>query len=52
MKGAFHMNQFAEGWRVTGLGLLSVFGVLLLLYFILGALVRVFPHKNDDSDTV
>lgn len=50
MKGAFCMNDIAQGWRVSALGLLSVFGVLLLLYFILGALMRIFPHTDSEND--
>lgn len=43
------MDKFAEGWRVSGLGLLSVFGVLLLLYVILNLLMAMFPDRGGDD---
>lgn len=41
------MNEIAEGWRVSGLGLLSVFGVLLLFYIMLQVLMKLFPSKDE-----
>lgn len=42
------MDQIAEGWLVSGVGLLSVFGVLLLFYFMLRVLMDIFPAKDED----
>jgi hypothetical protein len=42
------MDHIAEGWLVSGVGLLSVFGVLLLLYFMLRVLMDIFPAKDED----
>lgn len=43
------MNEIAEGWRVSGIGLLSVFGVLLLFYVMLHILMTVFPGKDEND---
>ncbi|MGB4337177.1 MAG: hypothetical protein WBK10_01205 [Bacillota bacterium] len=42
------MNHIAEGWRVSTVGLLSVFGVLLLFYAILNVLMALFPHREEE----
>lgn len=42
------MDHIAEGWLVSGVGLLSVFGVLLLFYFMLRVLMDTFPAKDED----
>ncbi len=43
------MNEIAEGWRVSGIGLLSVFGVLLLFYIMLQVLMKLFPVKDEND---
>jgi hypothetical protein len=43
------VDQIAEGWRVSGIGLLSVFGVLLLFYVMLHILMKLFPGKNEND---
>jgi hypothetical protein len=43
------VNEIAEGWRVSGLGLLSVFGVLLLFYIMLHVLMKLFPSKDEND---
>mgnify|MGYP001294803035 CR=1 FL=1 len=44
------MNEIVEGWRVSGLGLISVFAVLMLLYFIIAGLLRLFPDRPNRED--
>ncbi len=44
------MDQIAQGWLVSGVGLLSVFAVLLLFYFMLHVLMDLFPAKDDSAD--
>ena len=43
------MNEIAEGWRVSGIGLLSVFGVLFLFYITLHVLMKLFPGKDEND---
>ena len=43
------MNEIAEGWRVSGIGLLSVFGVLFLFYIMLHVLMKLFPGKDQND---
>ena len=43
------MNEIAEGWRVSGIGLLSVFGVLFLFYIMLHVLMKLFPSKDEND---
>jgi hypothetical protein len=43
------VNEIAEGWRVSGIGLLSVFGVLFLFYIMLHVLMKLFPGKDEND---
>lgn len=41
-------KDIAAGWRVSGLGLLAVFGVLVIFYILIRVMLRVFPARDEE----
>jgi hypothetical protein len=43
------MNDINLGIQLMGFGILGTFTVLILFYFIIKILMKVFPYKSDEQ---
>ncbi len=43
------MNEMNLGIQLMGFGIIGVFTVLILFYFIIKALMKFFPDKKDND---
>lgn len=41
-------KDIATGWKVSGLGLLAVFGVLIMFYILIKLMLKMFPERGEE----
>lgn len=44
------MNQLDLGFQVMGYGITGVFTVLILFYFMIKGLLKLFPYKAEEEN--